>query len=68
MSHICHKAWLFSRFLTQDVLKYVLTIFNNIMDIKNKTVLVTGGASGLGQATVEAVIAAGRNAVILDIN
>ena len=24
------------------------------MDIKNKTVLVTGGASGLGQATVEA--------------
>ena len=38
------------------------------MDIKNKTVLVTGGASGLGQATVEAVIAAGGNAVILDIN
>ena len=38
------------------------------MDIKNKTVLVTGGASGLGQATVEAVIAGGGNAVILDIN
>lgn len=38
------------------------------MNIKNKTVLVTGGASGLGQATVEAVIAAGGNAVILDIN
>ena len=38
------------------------------MDIKNKTILVTGGASGLGQATVEAVIAAGGNAVILDIN
>jgi len=38
------------------------------MDIKNKTVLVTGGASGLGQATVEAVIGSGGNAVILDIN
>ena len=38
------------------------------MDIKNKTVLVTGGASGLGQATVDAVIAGGGNAVILDIN
>ena len=38
------------------------------MDIKNKTVLVTGGASGLGQATVEAVLAGGGNAVILDIN
>lgn len=38
------------------------------MNIKNKTVLVTGGASGLGQATVEAVIAGGGNAVILDIN
>lgn len=38
------------------------------MDIKNKTVLITGGASGLGQATVEAVVAAGGNAVILDIN
>ena len=33
-----------------------------------KKVLVTGGASGLGQATVEAVIAGGGNAVILDIN
>ena len=38
------------------------------MDIKNKTVLVTGGASGLGQATVEAVIAGGGNAVILDLS
>src|SRR5437868_1434501 len=37
------------------------------MQLKGKTVLVTGGASGLGRATVEMVVAAGGNAVILDI-
>ena len=33
-----------------------------------KVALVTGGASGLGQATVEAYVAKGAKAVILDIN
>ncbi|HZP87735.1 MAG TPA: 3-hydroxyacyl-CoA dehydrogenase [Burkholderiales bacterium] len=37
------------------------------MDIRNKTFVVTGGASGLGGATVEAIVAAGGNAVIADI-
>ena len=37
------------------------------MDIRNRTFLVTGGASGLGQATVDMVIANGGNAVIADI-
>ena len=38
------------------------------MDLNNKVALVTGGASGLGQATVEAYVAKGAKAVILDIN
>jgi len=38
------------------------------MDLNNKVALVTGGASGLGQATVENFVAAGAKAVILDIN
>jgi NAD(P)-dependent dehydrogenase (short-subunit alcohol dehydrogenase family) len=38
------------------------------MRLEGKTVLVTGGASGLGGATVEAVVQAGANAVILDVN
>ena len=38
------------------------------MDLKNKIALVTGGASGLGQATVEAYVAKEAKAVILDIN
>jgi NAD(P)-dependent dehydrogenase (short-subunit alcohol dehydrogenase family) len=38
------------------------------MQLGKRTVLVTGGASGLGRATVEMVIAAGGNAVILDVN
>src|SRR5918999_5439134 len=38
------------------------------MRLDGKTVLVTGGASGLGGATVEAVVQAGGNAVILDVN
>lgn len=37
------------------------------MDIRNHTFLVTGGASGLGQATVDMVVANGGNAVIADI-
>jgi NAD(P)-dependent dehydrogenase (short-subunit alcohol dehydrogenase family) len=38
------------------------------MRLDGKTVVVTGGASGLGGATVEAVIEAGGNAIILDVN
>lgn len=38
------------------------------MDIKGKTVLVTGGASGLGRATVTSFVENGANAVIVDIN
>jgi NAD(P)-dependent dehydrogenase (short-subunit alcohol dehydrogenase family) len=37
------------------------------MDIRNSTFIVTGGASGLGAATVEMIVAAGGNAVIADI-
>ena len=37
------------------------------MNIKGKTALVTGGASGLGLATVEEIVAAGGRAVILDL-
>ena len=38
------------------------------MDLKDKVALVTGGASGLGQATVEAFVHKGSKVVILDIN
>ena len=38
------------------------------MKIEGKTFLVTGGASGLGGATVRALHAAGANVVILDLN
>ena len=38
------------------------------MELKDKIALITGGASGLGQATVEAFVAAGAKVVILDIN
>jgi 3-hydroxyacyl-CoA dehydrogenase / 3-hydroxy-2-methylbutyryl-CoA dehydrogenase len=38
------------------------------MQLSGRTVLVTGGASGLGGATVDAVIAAGGRAVVLDLN
>jgi NAD(P)-dependent dehydrogenase (short-subunit alcohol dehydrogenase family) len=38
------------------------------MHIENSTFVVTGGSSGLGQATVEMIVAAGGNAVIADVN
>jgi NAD(P)-dependent dehydrogenase (short-subunit alcohol dehydrogenase family) len=38
------------------------------MRLVGRTVLVTGGASGLGGATVDMVVAAGGHAVIVDIN
>ena len=38
------------------------------MEISGKTFIVTGGASGLGRATAEAILAAGGNAVLLDVN
>jgi NAD(P)-dependent dehydrogenase (short-subunit alcohol dehydrogenase family) len=38
------------------------------MRIEGKTFLVTGGASGLGRAAAEAVLAAGGSAVLVDIN
>jgi NAD(P)-dependent dehydrogenase (short-subunit alcohol dehydrogenase family) len=37
------------------------------MDVLNSVALVTGGASGLGLATVEALLAAGAKVVILDL-
>ena len=38
------------------------------MQLAGRTVIVTGGASGLGGATVEMLVAAGAHAVILDLN
>ena len=38
------------------------------MTIKGKAAIVTGGASGLGAATVREIIAAGGKAVIVDLN
>ncbi len=38
------------------------------MDIKNNTFIVTGGASGLGEATVRAIVADGGNAAIFDLS
>lgn len=38
------------------------------MDIKGKTAIVTGGASGLGKATVERYAADGANVAIFDLN
>ena len=35
--------------------------------LAGKTVLVTGGASGLGAAVVQAVVEAGGNAIVLDL-
>jgi NAD(P)-dependent dehydrogenase (short-subunit alcohol dehydrogenase family) len=36
--------------------------------LQNQTVLVTGGASGLGGATAEMIVAAGGRAIIADVN
>ncbi|HYB94254.1 MAG TPA: 3-hydroxyacyl-CoA dehydrogenase [Vicinamibacterales bacterium] len=38
------------------------------MQIAGKTFLVTGGASGLGRASVETILAAGGRAIMLDVN
>lgn len=38
------------------------------MNIQNRAFLVSGGASGLGAATVRAIVAAGGRAVIADLN
>ena len=38
------------------------------MHIDGKTFIVTGGASGLGRASAEAILAAGGNVVLLDVN
>ena len=38
------------------------------MDIKNNAIIVTGGASGLGEATAEMVVAQGGHVVIADMN
>jgi NAD(P)-dependent dehydrogenase (short-subunit alcohol dehydrogenase family) len=38
------------------------------MQIEGRTIVVSGGASGLGGATVDMIVAAGGRAVILDIN
>src|SRR5829696_4710269 len=38
------------------------------MHIQDKIFIVTGGASGLGRAAAEAIVAAGGRAVLLDVN
>ena len=38
------------------------------MQITDKTFIVTGGASGLGRAAAEAILDAGGNVVLLDVN
>lgn len=38
------------------------------MQITGKTFIVTGGASGLGRATAETILASGGNVVLLDVN
>jgi NAD(P)-dependent dehydrogenase (short-subunit alcohol dehydrogenase family) len=38
------------------------------MQISGKTFIVTGGASGLGRASAEAILNAGGNVVIVDVN
>ena len=37
------------------------------MQLKSSTFVVTGGASGLGAATVRMIVAGGGNAVIADL-
>ena len=38
------------------------------MQITGRTFIITGGASGLGRASAEAIITAGGNVVLLDVN
>jgi NAD(P)-dependent dehydrogenase (short-subunit alcohol dehydrogenase family) len=38
------------------------------MRLQNQTILVTGGASGLGAATAEMIVAAGGRVIVADIN
>src|SRR5688572_9151901 len=38
------------------------------MQLSGRTVLVTGGASGLGAAAVDMVVAQGGRAVVIDLN
>ena len=38
------------------------------MQLSGRTILITGGASGLGGATVDMVVAQGARAVVLDLN
>lgn len=38
------------------------------MELQQKTILVSGGGSGLGQATAERLVSAGANVVIIDID
>lgn len=38
------------------------------MELQQKTILVSGGGSGLGQATAEQLVSAGANVVIIDID
>ena len=38
------------------------------MEISNKVALITGGASGLGLATAEALIESGSKVMLLDLN
>ena len=38
------------------------------MELKGKVAIVTGGASGLGEATVRNIVAQGGKALIMDLN
>src|SRR3546814_9756526 len=37
-------------------------------DLSGKTIIVTGGCSGIGRATVELLVASGANVAVADIN
>src|SRR5262245_47173970 len=42
--------------------------YNRGVNIQDRNILVTGGASGLGGAAVDMIVAAGGRAVVVDIN